>query len=197
LPAGPLVWLSSCKGELSMRISAVVGLVGLGLLSCHRTTTAFVNADDLTGASLKAPDSAPCNDLVQQGGDVDLAGSWDAAPSPRGGAIADGTYVLTSSTLHTKERPHNSKIVSLGKITVRVSGSTSQLVRSASDGRVHRTTVTRESDGTVAKLRTTCVSPRSGDTEPSSSTGYTATDKSFQFISPGPAGTVVATYTKL
>lgn len=178
-----------------MRIPVVLTVLALGLCSCTKVT-AYLNADDLTTAASKSPNAAPCNDLEQHGDEVELAGSREAAPTPQGGTIEDGTYVLTSSTLHTKDKPHGSKIVELGKITVVVSGSTSQMVRNGTDGRERRTTVNRASSGTTATLHTTCASPTFNGSE-STTTKYTATSSSFQFITPGPAGTVVATYTKL
>jgi hypothetical protein len=181
-----------------MRIRVVVTVFAFGLFGCHKTT-AYLNGDELISVSSTVPKIAPCNDIEQKGNDVDLSGSRDTAPTPAGGTIEDGTYVLTSSTLHTKEKPHGAKLVAMGKITMVVKGATTQMVRSTPNGRERRTTVSRESSGSEATLHTTCASPSSTSSEPESkvTTGYTATSKSFQFITPGPAGTVVSTYTKL
>jgi hypothetical protein len=181
-----------------MRLPVVCTVVALGLVACHRST-AYLNADDLTTTLTSAGESPPCNDVEQRGGDVELAGSREPAPQPTGGTIEDGTYVLTSSTLHTKERPHGAKLVAMGKITMVVNGSTSQLVRSTADGRERRSTVSRVSTGTVTTLETLCASPTDPPRGPdaTSKTGYASTRSSFQFITPGAAGTVVATYTKL
>jgi hypothetical protein len=179
-----------------MRIAVLCTIFGFGLCACHKTTT-FLNADNLTRVTSGVPESTPCNDVQQQGAEVDLVGSHAAAPTPAGGTIEDGTYVLTSSTLYTKDRAHGSKLVEMGKTTMLVNGSTSQLVRSTTDGRERRTTVNRVSSGTVATLHTTCASPSATGSDGTSTTKYTATRESFQFISDGPAGTVVATYKKL
>src|SRR5688572_25667810 len=112
--------------ECPMRIPVICTVLALGLFGCHRTTS-YVNADNLVRLTSGVPDSAPCNDLEQHGGDVELAGSREAAPAPAGGTIQDGMYVLTSSTLHTHARSHGAKLVGMGKITMLVNGSTSQL----------------------------------------------------------------------
>lgn len=177
-----------------MRIAVVMALA-VGPLSCHRTT-AYLNADDLVSPSRRTNDAAPCNDIEQRGADVDLEGSRGTPPTPRGGKIEDGTYVLTRSILYTRDRPDGARLVHLGKVTLSVQGSTVQMVRSAGDGRERRTTVSRESSGTVAMLRTICSSPTSTNPE-HTTTPYTASSDSFSFITPSPAGTVVSTYTKL
>jgi hypothetical protein len=178
-----------------MRIPVVLTVLAFGLCSCTKVT-AYLNADDLTSVASRAPNASACNSLEQDGDEVELVGSREAAPTPQGGTIEDGTYILTGSTLHTKDKPHGAKIIELGKITVVVKGSTSQMVRNGSDGRERRTTVDRAASGTTATLKTTCASPTFNGAE-STTTKYTATANSFQFITPGPAGTVVATYTKL
>src|SRR5690349_8496613 len=114
--------------EFTMRLPVVCTVVlALGLFACHEST-AYVNADDLAGPS-KAPDAESCNDLEQQGKEVDLSGSRESPPTPSGGAIQDGTYVLVRSTLHTQKKAHGAKLVGMGKLTMRVNGQTSQLVR--------------------------------------------------------------------
>jgi hypothetical protein len=178
-----------------MRIPVVCTVAALGLLGC-RHKTVYLNADD--AASLRsAPPSTPCNDLEQQGREVDLAGSHDAASTPAGGTIEDGTYVLTSSTLYTNDRRDGAKLVGMGKVTMLVNGSTSQIVRSSPEGRERRTTVNRVSSGDVTTLHTTCAPPGSTGADATSSARYTATSSSFQFISVSPAGTIVTTYTKV
>lgn len=178
-----------------MRIPVVCTVLAFGLLACH-TSTAYLNGDELAGAPKVSAETTPCNDVEQQGKEVDLEGSHEAAPLPTGGTIVDGTYVLTSSVLHTSDRSHGSKLVGMGRITMRVNGSTSQLVRNGADGRERRTTVNRVSSGNTTTLHTTCASPAKGK-ESTSVTNYTATANTLQFITPGPAGTVVATYTRL
>jgi hypothetical protein len=180
-----------------MRVPVVctIFVLGFSLLSC-REAPRFVNADELARAPNTAGGAAPCNDLVQLGDEVDLRGSRAPAPVPAGGAIADGTYVLTSTTLHTKDQPEGAMLVGLGKATMVVNGSTSQMVRNTVNGRERRTTVNRVSDGTVTTLQTTCTFP-SPTADATSMVAYTATASSIQFITPGPAGTVVATYTKV
>jgi hypothetical protein len=177
-----------------MRIPVVCTVVAFGLVACHGTTS-YVSGGGLAGVR-GLPDSAPCNDLEQRGAEVDLVASPIGAPKPVGGIIEDGTYVLTRSTLHTRDTPSGTKLVTFGKITMVVNGTTSQLVKTGADGLVRRTTIKRESSSTVTISRTTCSSPKASDSE-TASTEFTSANGSLQFITPGPAGTVVATYMKL
>lgn len=168
-------------------------LLGPAVLGCHEST-AFVNGDSI--ARREGAAGAPCNQLEQHGPPVYLTGSREAAPHPSGGTIADGTYVLTSSTLYTKARPHGSRLMEMGRTTMVINGDTSQLVRTDPEAHERRTTVQRTSSGTVTTLQTVCT-PRQTTTAESTSTSYTVTPDGFQFITPSPAGTVVATYTRL
>jgi len=180
-----------------MRILIACTIGCFGLLGCHESI-AYLNADELARAPSEAPNAAPCNDLEQQGADVNLRGSRAPAPTPAGGTIEDGTYVLTSSTLHSKNNSDGAMLVAMGKSTMLVSGSTSQMVRNTVNGRERRATVRRVSSGTVTTLHTTCAFPSPSASDPTSTAArYTATSSTLQFITPGPAGTVVATYTKL
>jgi hypothetical protein len=177
-----------------MRIPVVCTVIAFGLVACHGTTS-YVSGGGLS--SMRGlPDNAPCNDIEQRGTEVELLASRIGAPKATGGAIEDGTYVLTRSTLHTKDTPAGTKLVNFGMITMVVNGGTAQLVKTTADGKVSRTTVKRTTASTVTISHTTCSSPSASDSE-SASTEYTATPDSLQFITQGPAGTVVATYTKL
>lgn len=177
-----------------MRMPVVCTVVAFGLVACHGTTS-YVSGGGL--ASVRGlTDSAPCNDLDQQGAEVDLVASPVAPPRAVGGAIEDGTYVLIRSTLHTRDTSPGTRLVKFGKITMVVNGTTSQLVKTGADGLVRRTTVKRESSGTVTISRTICASPKASDSE-TASTEFTATSGAVQFIARGPAGTVVATYEKV
>jgi hypothetical protein len=178
-----------------MRIPVVCAVAALGLVACHGTTS-YVSGVGLATVTSADPNAPVCNDLEQQGREVDLVGSPGNPPAPAGGTIADGTYVLTSSVLYTKNSSPGAKLVGMGRTTMRVEGPTSQLVQTRVDGSIRRTTVTRVSSGTVSTSKTLCA-PVTADVAKSTSSGYTATPGSFHFISPGPAGTVVATYTKL
>jgi hypothetical protein len=179
-----------------MRIPVAFTVVAFGVAACHGTTS-YVSGEGLATVTSAELDRGPCNSVEQRGKDVDLVGSSTAPPAPAGGTIEDGTYVLTSSVLHTKDKTSGAKLVGMGKITMLVQGPTSQLVRTGADGQVRRTTVSRVNAGDVTTSRTTCASPSSNDGKEPVSTRYTATSGMFQFITPGPAGTVVATYTKL
>lgn len=179
-----------------MRIPVVCTVLALGVVGCHGTSS-FVSGGGLSSVRTGVPDAPPCNDLEQQGAAIDLVASSVAAPKAVGGRIEDGIYVLSRSTLHTKDSSPGAKLLSFGRITMVVNGETSQLVKTGADGHVRRTTVKRESSGTVTISRTLCASPTATEGPDSASTEYTATSNSVQFITRGPAGTVVANYAKL
>jgi hypothetical protein len=178
-----------------MRIPVVCTVAAFGLFACTGTTS-YVSGAGLATVTSGDPNAPPCNDVEQQGREVDLVGSPAPPPTAAGGAIADGTYVLTSSVLYTKNSSPGAKLVGMGRTTILVQGPTSQLVQTGVDGSVRRTTVSRVSSGTLSTAKTLCA-PAASDVSKSTSTSYTATPTSFAFINPGPAGTVVATYTKL
>ena len=139
----------------------------------------------------------PCNAVTQQGEFVDLVGSTGAPPKPSGGTIEDGTYVLTGLTLYTPSSKENgAKLAALGKTTMEIKGTTTQLVRTSRDGVEQRTTVNRVNAGDDTTATTTCVSPPARADEPTTAK-FSATGTSLLFINPGPAGTAVATYRKL
>lgn len=124
-------------------------------------------------------------------------GAAGAAPKPTGGTIADGTYVLTALTLYTpSEKEHGAKLAALGKTTLEVKGTTSQLVRTNRDGSEQRTTVNRVNAGDDTTATTTCLSPPA-KADPPTSAKLSASGTSLLLISPGPAGTAVATYKKV
>ena len=163
-----------------MRTPVVCTVLAFGLAACHGTTS-YVSGGGLANVRQGLPDAAPCNDIEQLGTEVNLMASSTAPPRATGGAIEDGTYVLTKSTLHTRDTPPGTKLVAFGKITMTVKSGAAQLVKT----------------GTITLSTTTCASPVANDGPESSSVEYTATSNTVQFITPGPAGTVVATYTRL
>jgi hypothetical protein len=48
-----------------------------------------------------AADAGPCNTITNVATDVPQMAVAEAAPTPSGGTIADGTYVVTASTIYT------------------------------------------------------------------------------------------------
>jgi hypothetical protein len=179
-----------------MRIPVVCTVLAFGLAACHGST-AYVSGGGLASVRQGLPDAAPCNDLEQQGTEVELTASPALAPRATGGTIEDGTYVLTKSTLHTRDTPAGTKLVAFGRITMVVKSGVAQLVKTDAEGHMRRTSVKRTIAGTVTVATTTCASPVANPSPESSSVEFAATSNSVQFITPGPAGTVVATYTRL
>lgn len=162
-------------------------------VGCRQQTT-FINGNDV--AVRKDPNAPSCNDVEQHGRSIVLTGSRLSAPPATGGRIENGTYVLTSSILYTRERPHGAALLNIGRTTMVIIGEIAQLIRTDADERERRTTVKRITNGTTTTLETVCSSGSQKRTE-STSTSYTATPTGFQFITPSPAGMVVATYTRV
>lgn len=165
------------------------------LVGCHGTRT-FVSGEGLAEPTGQAA-SPPCNDLEQLGTEVFLTANSAAPPSPKGGSIADGTYVLTSSVLYTKDSPSGTRMFDFGKATMQVKGGKTELVITSPSGKDRRSTVSRTQSGHRSTSTTLCSSPTKKTTTGADSTDYTATKDSVMFISPGPAGTIVSTYTRL
>jgi hypothetical protein len=176
-------------------VCTFVVLIGSGLLTlgCKQQTT-FINGNDV--AVRKDPNGPTCNAVEQHGHSVVLTGSRLSAPPAVGGRIENGTYVLTSSILYTRARPHGALLLNIGRTTMVIIGEIAQLIRTDAEDRERRTTVKRITNGNTTTLETVCSSGTQKQTE-STSTSYTATATGFQFITPSPAGTVVATYTKV
>lgn len=175
-----------------MRLFLAVSALSL-MVGCHGTVQ-FVDGTGLAPAP--GPETAACNDLTQEGEIVGLVASPDEPPVASGGVIADGTYILTSSRLHTRATQPGSTLVVFGRITMAVTGGTAQLVVTKVNGQVKRSTISRANTGTSTSSSTTCASPGPVKRE-ATTVSYSANASGFQFISGGPAGTVVATYTKL
>jgi hypothetical protein len=175
---------------LSLGIIASFALLACGSPESPRTPAAAAGAP--AGGS-----TAPCNAVVQQGELIDLVGSAAPAPNATGGTIEDGTYVLAALALHTpNSKEDGAKLATVGKTTMEIKGATSQLVRTSGDGVVKRTTVARVNTGTSTTATTTCVSPPASADEPTTAQ-YSASATALFLISPGPAGTSVATYRKV
>jgi hypothetical protein len=175
---------------LSLGVTASVALLACGQPDAPRAPTAGA-------APAVASSAAPCNSVVQEGALVDLVASSAAPPKATGGTIEDGTYVLAALTLHTpNSKDDGAKIATLGKTTMEMKGSTSQLVRTSSDGLETRTTVTRVNEGLNTTATTTCVSPPAR-ADAATTAQYSASPTSLILINTGPAGTSVATYRKV
>jgi hypothetical protein len=175
---------------LSLGVIASLTLFACGSPEAPRTPAA-------TEAPPAAGSTEPCNAVVQQGEPVDLVGSAGAPPKATGGAIEDGTYVLTAITLYSpNSKEDGAKLAALGKTTMEIKGTSSQLVRTSADGVEQRSTVARVNDGANTTATTTCVSPPKRADAPTTAQ-YSASGMSLLLISAGPAGTSVAAYRKV
>jgi hypothetical protein len=65
----------------------------------HGGDAALADSDSSNGTCFSAPnDAGTCNDVQPQGGLITSTCSTGPTPTPMGGTIEDGTYVLTSTT---------------------------------------------------------------------------------------------------
>lgn len=138
---------------------------------------------------------AACNDLEQLGQEVYLTTHAGLAPDAHGGEITDGTYILTDSALYTADSPTGTRVFAFGKTTMLVGNGLAQVVITSATGKVRRSTVRRVQAGALTTSVSQCSSPIQGKLS-ATTVSYTATKDVLLFINPGPAGTVVTTYTK-
>lgn len=172
-------------------------LIAIGLLvsSCHGTMQ-YVSGEGLA-EPLGQEAVSPCNKLEQLGAEIWLTTNSGNPPTATGGTIVDGTYVLTASTLYTKDSPSGNRIFDFGRSTILIKGGTDQVIITSPSGKERRATVRRVQTGHSSTSTSLCTSPTRNKTTGSGRTDYTATKDTVMFINPGPAGTIVATYTRL
>ena len=108
------------------------------------------------------------------------------APTPTGGAIASGTYHLTSAVLYTGPGGTAGPLAATIKSTVQVQGSVANLVQDATNKATQRLTQSFQVNGTVATWTPTC--PATGK---STTTAYSATPTSLTMYIPNDLGQLV------
>lgn len=120
------------------------------------------NSLDQSNATTGIPDGSTqaCNALADDGPTVTPTAVASAGPSPAGGAITDGTYVLSTVTLYTG--PGGSTIAPNGTFSgvIQISGSR-MLQVGAINGAEQRYVSTFTTSGTSISTTDTCPTPKS------------------------------------
>lgn len=169
--------------------------------------------DDDAGSRVDAggqpAEPAQCNELVQLGSPVEAARTIEASVMTfDGGAVADGSYVLTQVTDFVGVPPGGTHSP-YGTETLRIQGSTLEETFTYPSGDVRRFEATLTIDGTHLRLTPTCVwssnpmkLPLLGDWAPTEhewgATSFTASPATFTFLTPrGNHEAVMLVYTRL
>lgn len=136
-----------------------------------------------------ASDAGTCNELAQQGQLVDVVAAPLPAPTPAGGAWADGTYTLTAAKAYGAQGAPGQKLFSAGKVTMELSGTTMTAVATDEDGEVSRRTVELTPNGADLSGDVTCTFPPEDGGIKSETNDYTATPTTFVlYTKPSPNG---------
>lgn len=115
---------------------------------------------DVTDASIDARpiDAAACNAVVNQGTLLAIQQVAQAAPTPAGGTILDGTYVVTASTIYTGVGGLTGPNGSMVQATSVNSAGTYQYVDEGG-GTVNRSIGTFSTGATDITITQTCPDP--------------------------------------
>ena len=143
-----------------------------------------------------------CNTIPQLGMSVDVFES-NVSPVPQGGAIANGTYVLTSLKLYNSST-EEVNIGTYGKVTLEMSGSAVSEVTTDALNAETRATYTLTISGTRivdASTKPTCIFPSTGLkklTLPLREWGFTASASTLILVEDNHTGSnlLIATFTK-
>src|SRR5437762_4336659 len=125
----------------------------LGLLVCVGALSAMGGC-----SSDSSPASTACNTLTDDGPTITLMAVMGQAPTPAGGTVVDGTYVLAATTLYTAATtipPTTSSAV------IQIAGSTMQQVGQI-NGQEKRYTSTFTVTGTTVETTDTYTTPSRG-----------------------------------
>ncbi len=142
------------------------------------------------GATCVDVGGATCNAVAQIGANVDIVTSRDAKPIAVGGAISDGTYVVTSVVLYGSSQS-GSVVGSNGKATIRIVGNDMKSVNTAPDGSVTRINGAFSLTGTSLLFTKYCgVLSGNGTID----VGYTATPTNLYYVNKTDG--IVSTLTK-
>jgi hypothetical protein len=126
-----------------------------------------------------------CNALVGDAPSVTSTNSPAKAPTPAGGTLSDGTYVLTSTTIYTALPFPGMKLSSL----MQIAGNTIQQVATM-NGEEKRFTTSFTTAGSAIVMTDTCPVRKSGTYT------FTATPSELRMYLTSPVGKIEQTYTK-
>lgn len=176
--------------------SGASGSSGTGSSSSSGTSGSSGTIDDAGTSVDSGPTADPeCNKLTQQGQPVDALTSIGVAPTPQGGSIVDGTYVLTSATLYTNAVADGTKVLT-SAATIEITGTSVKAVNTTGND-VTRANTTIAVSGTDITLTPTCNFPeKDGGLGAPAMGEYTATATTFSNFGVLNGATYVLEYTK-
>lgn len=201
-------------GAMLRRAALLVSVsIAIGPLACEDSETstpaldaggpppvgAFPEAGPLPEASTTPEDAGrSCHTVTQQAEPLTYVSRTAAAPTPAGGTVTEGVYVLTEFAVHTDAFPDGTALLEIGRTTARITGQEIHVLLTRPNGETLRNTETFAFSGTTVTSTQTCVDPApDGGASPAPRTaGYTATPTSFTLVLPTPNGPIVNTYTK-
>lgn len=103
-------------------------------------------------------DAGACpSSLSFLGGEETIVAKPEPAPEPTGGAVRDGTYVLTTAVLYTGPGGASGPTPQKAGLTIRMAGGVAEIV---TDGGESRATATYAVAGTTLSTHQTCPAPR-------------------------------------
>jgi hypothetical protein len=172
------MWLAehSHRKEVAMRARVILGWMLLSLVLVPRAATADRPA---------ARAGSKCNALVGDAPAITSTNSPAQVPTPAGGTLSDGTYVLTSTTIYTALPFPGMKLRSVMQIT----GNTIQQVATM-NGDEKRFTTSFTTAGSSIVMTDTCPARKTGTYT------FTATPTELRMYLTSPMGKIEQTYTK-
>jgi hypothetical protein len=161
------------------------------LFACASSSTSSPDIEDGGASSLQS--SGDCNAVAQLGAQVTGVSTKEPAPAPLGGAIVDGTYMLTSAKIHNPQLPEGTQVTALGASTFEFTGDKAVVVSTDDKGVVSRRNETYIPSGTSVDVTVTCsFVPANADAgTPPIPAGYTSTPTTFTHYLKQPGGTIV------
>jgi hypothetical protein len=147
-----------------------------------------------------APTSPQCNEVDQRGSMVPARQVFEAAPPASGGAVQNGTYVLTALRHYVPESHRNDASAYVMKATIVIDGPRMDTVADDGEGETRETFTIDGSNSTLWVARTCFHDSTEGKATFRGSRSdpyeYTATSTTIVLMRPMPSGTVALEYTK-
>jgi hypothetical protein len=190
--AATILLLTACSGSSEAVPDSSPTDAGGDAAPAPAAPTGHVDAGAADGAPAGDADGSAqaCTTLLDSSTGVTLMSVADVAPSPAGGIVHDGTYVLTDAALYVGAGGASGPTKTMLRMTIRISGT--KVERAGDQG---------ATAGTIAPSGTSLTSTDTCPDDAVQTVGFTATATSVTAFIPtkGPGGvsaTLVQTYTK-
>jgi hypothetical protein len=179
------------RNSLTFASSAVVAVLLHACGGVISSDDGGVDADASmadTSAETEASADGGCNEIINTGAAIDVTKSSQMAPSPEGGAVADGTYDLTAIDDYDGEG--GAQPLGL-RSTFVIAGNVIQFVDDTADAAPIRGTLLISTSGTTMTMTQTCPTSSNG------TSAYSATSSEVEFFyTVGPNEIVEDIYTR-